>query len=169
LFTFEGPVTPANCISLGTTQRLRLQTAQILFYSALEGKTLPTETASLVDAEILDLERKRYEAVMKQDFTAFGAMCHPDLVYTHSNGERDSLDSYLHKCRTGHYVYHRIEHPVEKVVLVGDTAIVVGEMRADITAGGKDLHLDNNSLAVWVRAGGAWKLLAYQPTVLSAR
>jgi ketosteroid isomerase-like protein len=129
---------------------------------------LTTETAPPADAEVLTLEYRRYEAVTKQDFEAFEAMCHPDLVYTHSNGERDSLESYLHKCRTGHYVYHRIAHPVEKVVIAGDTAIVVGEMQADITAGGKDLHLNNSSLAVWVRGDGAWKLLAYQPTVLPA-
>jgi hypothetical protein len=39
-------------------------------------------------------------------------------------------------------------------------------MHADITAGGVRKTLANRSLAVWVRAGDHWLLLAYQPTVL---
>ena len=129
---------------------------------------LTTEAVALADAEIRNLERIRYDAVKNQDFETFSELCHPDLVYTHSNGERDSLQSYLHKCRTGTYIYHRIEHPVERVVVTGDVAVVVGQMHADITASGKEVRLTNSSLAVWVRVDGAWKLLAYQPTVLPA-
>ncbi|MFC9790350.1 nuclear transport factor 2 family protein [Rhodococcus sp. NPDC127528] len=115
-------------------------------------------------AEILALEDKRYQAVVEKDFAAFRSLCHPDLVYTHSNGARDSIESYMDKCATGFYVYHRIDHPVDDVLVVGDTAVVVGEMNASITAGGTDKELVNNSIAVWVNEDGAWLLLAYQPT-----
>jgi ketosteroid isomerase-like protein len=47
---------------------------------------------------------------------------------------------------------------------VGDTALVLGEMNADLTAGGVRKQLRNNALAVWVRDGGTWKLIGYQPT-----
>lgn len=125
---------------------------------------MTTETAAATDAEIQRLEQLRYEAVTNQDFESFNELCHADLIYTHSNGERDSLRSYLDKCRSGHYVYHRIDHPIEDIVVVGDVALVIGEMNADITVAGKPKRLENTSIAVWVREGGAWKFLAYQPT-----
>jgi uncharacterized protein (TIGR02246 family) len=119
------------------------------------------------DAErVRALEDQRYAAVVAGDFDAFAALAHPQLAYTHSNGELDDLASYLAKCRSGHYVYHRINHPVDRIVVTGDTAAVIGEMHAELTAGGVRKSLANRSLAVWVRTDGDWRLLAYQPTVL---
>lgn len=122
------------------------------------------DDAAATRAEILELETRRYRAVVAGDFDLFRSLCHPQLVYTHSNGSRDTVDSYVEKCASGFYVYHRIDHPTTEILLVGDTAVVVGEMNAAITAGGKDKELLNNSIAVWVKEGGSWLLLAYQPT-----
>ncbi|PKV97667.1 ketosteroid isomerase-like protein [Amycolatopsis echigonensis] len=123
-------------------------------------------TAADVEATIRDLEESRYAAVISGDIEAFSAHAHPDLAYTHSNGVTDTLDSYREKLRAGYYVYHRIDHPVDRILVSGDTAVVVGEMHADITAGGTRKTLANKALAVWVRENGRWLLLAYQPTVL---
>jgi hypothetical protein len=124
---------------------------------------------------IRQLEDRRYDAVVAGDFTAFEALCHPELTYTHSTAVVDSLESYLRKCHDGHYDYHSIEHPVSAVRIIGDTALVFGEMKADLTAGGVRKQLDNLSLrlssclrtppAVWTKLDGEWKLLAFQPTV----
>ncbi|MFC9352911.1 nuclear transport factor 2 family protein [Arthrobacter sp. NPDC057013] len=116
------------------------------------------------EQDILSLEDSRYEAVLRADFEAFADLCHKDLVYAHSNGDRDDLGSYMEKCRQGVYVYHRIDHPVEQVKIIGDVALVMGEMHADLTIRGTQTSLDNTALAVWVRSGSSWKLLAYQPT-----
>ena len=115
---------------------------------------------------VSELERRRYAAMVSGDFDDFAAVCHPDLIYTHSTGTTDSLESYLAKCRTGYYVYHRIEHPVTRIVVAGPTVLVLGEMHADLTVDGVRKQLRNSSLAVWVDQGGAWLLIAYQPTPL---
>lgn len=118
---------------------------------------------------ILELESARYQAVIDRDFDTFRRLCHPDLVYTHSDSARDTLESYLEKCRAGFYTYSRIEHPVEDVLISGDTVVVVGRMHASITAGGAPKELNTNSIAVWVKsAEDSWLLLAYQPTPLPA-
>ena len=113
---------------------------------------------------IVELERLRYDAVVAGDFDAFAAVCHPDLIYTHSNGVTDTLAAYLEKCRSGYYVYHAVDYPVTKIVIVGDLALVLGEMNAELTSGGTRKQLRNSSLAVWVRVAEDWKLIAYQPT-----
>ena len=56
---------------------------------------------------ITELERQRFEAVVAGDFDVFASVCHPDLMYTHSNGVTDTLAEYLAKCRDGFYVYHQ--------------------------------------------------------------
>lgn len=130
--------------------------------------TQPTDAAD-IRSVILKLESDRYRAVLNGDFDAFARLCHPDLVYTHSDSARDSLETYLTKCREGFYTYSRIEHPVEDVLIAGDTVVVVGRMHASITAGGAPKELNNNAIAVWVKSDdGAWLLLAYQPTPLPA-
>ena len=84
----------------------------------------------------------------------------------HSSGARDTKAEYLRKVRTGYYDYWRIDHPVERVEVVGDTALVVGRMTADLGVDGTPKTIDNLSLAVWTRIAGDWRLLAYAPTRL---
>lgn len=122
------------------------------------------QTTSPAHALIQGLEDKRYEAVLNQDFDTLESLCHPELVYGHTGGNRDSLDTYLGKLRTGALRYHRIDHPVENIVLVGDTALVIGQMNADLTVDGINKALNNNALAVWTKDTGDWKFVAYQPT-----
>jgi ketosteroid isomerase-like protein len=48
--------------------------------------------------------------------------------------------------------------------LVGNTALVIGQMNADLTVNGSSKKLNNNVLAVWIKDTGDWKFVAYQPT-----
>jgi ketosteroid isomerase-like protein len=117
------------------------------------------------DIEVItELERRRFAAMVVGDFDDFAALCHPDLIYTHSTAVTDTLDSYLAKCRDGFFDYHRIDHPITKIVVTGDVGLVLGEMNADLTIGGTRKQLRNSSLAVWVRGGESWRLIGYQPT-----
>ncbi|MGW2254991.1 nuclear transport factor 2 family protein [Kitasatospora sp. NPDC001660] len=110
------------------------------------------------------LENRRFEALVAGDLDGFTEITHPELVYTHSSGTLDTLDSYLAKCASGFFVYHWIEHPIDRITVVGDTAIVIGDMRADLSVNGVHRKLENRSLAVWTRVDGQWKFLAYQAT-----
>ncbi|MFA3843027.1 hypothetical protein [Streptomyces aureus] len=66
----------------------------------------------------------------------------------------------------GHLI-DRIDHPVDRINASGETAVVVGEMHADMTAGGARKTLVNRSVAIWAHDRDRWLLPAYQPTVLS--
>ncbi|OXR38731.1 DUF4440 domain-containing protein [Pseudomonas jessenii] len=118
------------------------------------------ETEDLIRA----LEDKRYNAILAGDFEAFRALAHPDLSYAHTSGVVDTLQSYLDKCLGGFYIYHSIDHPIQAIKVVGDIALVFGEMNGEITAGGIQKTLRNKALAVWEQRDGEWKLIAYQPT-----
>jgi hypothetical protein len=102
------------------------------------------------------------------DLAVLDELCAEELSYAHSSGARDTKDEYLEKVRSGYYVYRRVDHPVERVAVAGDTAIVVGRMTADLDVDGTPKTIDNLALAVWTRGAGPWQLLAYAPTSLPA-
>jgi hypothetical protein len=116
--------------------------------------------------EVLAAEDRRYGAMQDGDLAALDELCADALSYAHSSGTRDTKSEYLGKIGSGYYAYRRIEHPVERVEVVGDTAIVVGRMTADVEVQGVLKTIDNLALAVWTRQSGGWRLLAYAPTSL---
>ena len=115
---------------------------------------------------VLAAEDRRYRAMQDADLATLTEVCADELSYAHSSGVRDTRSEYLEKLRSGYYVYRRIEHPVERVEVLGDTAIVLGRMTADVEVQGTLKTIDNLALAVWTRASGTWQLLAYAPTSL---
>jgi ketosteroid isomerase-like protein len=114
--------------------------------------------------EVLAAEDRRYRAMVEADLDTLDRLCADELSYAHSSGVRDTKAEYFAKVRSGYYVYRRIDHPVERVEVVGDTAIVVGRMVADLVVDGVEKTIDNLALAVWTRTAQGWRLLAYAPT-----
>jgi hypothetical protein len=120
------------------------------------------------EKQVLAADDRRYAAMVDADLTALEELFAEELSYTHSSGVRDTKAEYLAKVRSGYYDYHRIDHPVERVVVVGDTAVVVGRMTADLHVDSTRKTIDNLALAVWTRTSGGWRLLAYAPSPLPA-
>ena len=116
--------------------------------------------------DVLAAEDERYRAMVDGDLPTLDRLLADEVSYAHSSGVRDSKEQYLAKLRSGYYDYHRIDHPVERVEVLGDTAVVVGRMTADLTVDGTRKTIDNLALAVWTRTDAGWRLLAYAPTRL---
>jgi hypothetical protein len=116
------------------------------------------------------LEARRYQAMLDGDTTILDALCSDDLIYTHSRGDHDDKQSYLHKVDSGHFTYLEITHPADRILVVQGAALVTGRMTAKVSvAGRRTVHVDNRYLAVWVREHGTWKFVAYQPTPIISR
>ncbi|WP_317762240.1 hypothetical protein [Rhodococcus opacus] len=47
-------------------------------------------------------------------------------MYTHTSGITDTLESYTSELCQPYYVYHSIEHPIDRVVTVHDVTLVLG-------------------------------------------
>ncbi|MGO4250255.1 nuclear transport factor 2 family protein [Paenarthrobacter sp. RAF54_2] len=124
------------------------------------------DSSSNAKAVIQRLEDQRYDAVLAGDVDSFEGLCHPELVYTHSRGNTDSLKDYTDKLRSGVVRYHRIDHQSETITIVGNTALVIVRMNADLTVNGTPMTMKNSALAVWVNEEGSWKFVAYQATPL---
>jgi ketosteroid isomerase-like protein len=114
--------------------------------------------------QIRALEDRRYQAVTDGDVAALDELFAADLVYTHSDAATDTKQSYLDKLASGYFKYGPISHPEISIVVHGDCVLVIGDMRGEAQIGGQTRVLNNKSLAVWVREGERWALIAYQPT-----
>lgn len=112
------------------------------------------------------LEDRRYQAMIDGDVETLDELCSPDLIYTHSRGERDTKRTYLEAVRSGAIRYGHIEHPIARILVHGDCALVWGEMHATAWVGNEERTLANSALAVWTRGDGEWRLAGYQPTPL---
>lgn len=81
----------------------------------LLGLALPTLTfaqtkndqaaAKLVET----LERQRFEAQVKKDYTVLEKVFAEDLVYTHSNGKQNNKQEYIQSIRDGKSQYEKID------------------------------------------------------------
>ncbi len=118
----------------------------------------------VVAKQISELEAKRYRAMTDADVGTLAGLFAADLVYTHSDATADGKQSYLDKLSSGHFDYGVLEHPETSIVVRGDCAIVIGDMRGEVKIGAQTRVLNSRSLAVWVRENGDWVLLAFQPT-----
>ncbi|WP_247256459.1 nuclear transport factor 2 family protein [Pseudomonas moorei] len=116
---------------------------------------------------ISSLEELRYQAMQSNALENIQRLLHPELSYVHSSGKVDNRDSFLKNLREGLSVYHRIQHVVHKVYQSGNTAIVFGEMVADITSHGVAKTIQNRTLNIWLKTGTNWQLFAYQPTPIA--
>src|SRR3712207_8534350 len=96
---------------------------------------------------VLAAEDRRYQAMQDGDLATLDELCAEELSYAHSSGGRDTKREYLDGVGSGHFVYHRVEHPVERVEVYGDTAVVIGRMIAELDVRGTPRRLDNYALA----------------------
>ena len=117
--------------------------------------------------DIRALEARRYAAMRAGDTEALGALLSERLVYAHSDATADGKASYLGTLTDGSLRYLRIDFTTEAVLEAGpDAAAALGRMSARVHRDGAEREIAAMTLALWVREGDAWRLLAYQPTAL---
>ena len=118
------------------------------------------------EAAVRAAEEARRGAMLATDTGALSRLSSPRLVYTHSDGARDTRDSYLEKVAGGHFAYHRLAFDIEQVDIHAGTALVHGRVAGEVEVAGAPRRLDCRYLAVWALEEDAWRLRAFQPTPL---
>ena len=119
-----------------------------------------------VKSTILELESRRFRAMIEGDARALDELLADTLVYTHSYGGADSKASYLDGIRAKKWVYRKIERPKEDMQVHGDCVIVTGQVRIELLADGKPKVLNSAYTDVWVKGPKGWQMTAWQSTPL---
>jgi uncharacterized protein (TIGR02246 family) len=121
---------------------------------------------SRVDADtIRALEQQRYYAMRDGDVDVLDELYADEMLYTHSNATRDTKDSLLTKIRNQELrCTDVLYYPEDVVVVLGDTAVVAGQVIGTVYVNGAPFKQCNRAVAVWTRQCGRWRVIAYQST-----
>jgi len=112
--------------------------------------------------EILGLEDRRIEAMVKGDVQALEEILADDLIYTHTTARLDTKASFIDAVKTGKSNYKSVDRKNVEVRNLGDTAVVTGHAR---------FHVGDNKFAarftdVYAKRNGSWQMVAWQSTRL---
>ena len=120
-----------------------------------------------VSKDVQAAERQRCAAMLANDRQALEAILDPALHFAHATGAVDGKEAYLAKMSGGRIRYVDIAWSEERVTPLGDvSAMITGRMATDVEVDGVAKQLRNRVIAVWVRSGDRWQLLAFQSTPL---
>ena len=125
----------------------------------------PLPVGNALREEILALEAKRTDAMVRQDIGALASLLADDLSYTHSDGRTDTKESFLGLIGGSAIRYLGVDFSNQEVIDCGDAVIVRGTARMNLLKeqGGRQnysvLFLD-----VWARREGRWQMVGWQAT-----
>jgi len=131
--------------------------------------TLPARipAATEITMAIRQLDATRLEGLVRGDLASLRTIFHPDGVYTHGSGLRESNQSYLSRLERGDLRYLAMRYEVPPAINLhdGHTAIVSG--RVQLTSQGRagaknDRTMAATAVYAWSSAG--WRLVSYQGT-----
>jgi ketosteroid isomerase-like protein len=118
-----------------------------------------------VCAQIEKLEEARYDAMIAGDIQALEDLLDDDMTYAHSSGVVGGKCSYLKGIANRVWDYRSVARsgfttPTPAITVVGDTALVFARLDIHSVNSGREIKFATRTLAVWVRRGERWRLLA---------
>jgi uncharacterized protein DUF4440 len=125
----------------------------------------PLPVGHALREEVLVLERKRADAMVRQDLETLASLVADDLSYTHSDGRTDTKESFLNLVAGPALRYLGIDYANQEVIDCGDAVVVRGTARMKLLRepGGRQnyvvLFLD-----VWARRDGRWQTVSWHAT-----
>jgi ketosteroid isomerase-like protein len=114
--------------------------------------------------DVLRADDRRFEAMRKQDWPALDASLAEDLVYVHSTARVESKAEHIGNLKAGRPNYRGIAPRDRKVRVVGGVGIVNGVSEMQVENAGKEQRFTVRYLAVYAKAGDAWRMTAWQST-----
>jgi hypothetical protein len=117
-----------------------------------------------IEAEVLSADDRRFEAMRKQDWPGLEAALADDLMYVHSTARLESKAEHVGNLKAGKPRYRGIAPRDRKVRVNGNVGIVNGVTEMHVDNAGKEQRFTVRYLAVYARAGQAWRMIAWQST-----
>jgi hypothetical protein len=116
---------------------------------------------------VIDLDRKRMQAMAAQDIAALEGLLADDLVYTHSSARLDTKKSLIGNMQSGATVYNAVEPSEVKAQDLGSAVVLTGVARIRVTSGGNPNSFAVRFTDVYANKGGKWQMVAWQSTRLA--
>lgn len=115
---------------------------------------------------VIDLDRKRMQAMAAKDVATLEAVIADDLIYTHSSARLDTKRSLIDNMVKGSTVYTAVEPSDVKAQDLGDTVVLTGVAQIKVTVNGAPNAFGVRFTDVYARRGGKWQMVTWQSTRL---
>lgn len=116
--------------------------------------------------KIIELDKKRMDAMCQKDIATLNALLSDDLVYTHSSARLDTKQSLIGGMESGKTVYTSVEPSDVKAQDLGDAVVLTGAARISVVSNGRPINFGVRFTDVYVNQGGQWQMAAWQSTRL---
>ncbi len=114
--------------------------------------------------EIAQVEQTWANSLMKADYATFEKLLSNDFMYVHSGGNVQERASFVGDLTSGKARYEKVEVTDMKIMRHGDAAVVSGKLQMSGVSNGGQFNVRGILAHVWVKEGGAWKLVLNQTT-----
>ena len=144
-----------------TRRRLALASGLMLAVPVLAaGTTVLAQSADVAAVDKATAELR--EAMLTADRAKLTALLSDQLSYGHSAGRLETKAQFLDVVAGKKTLYKSMSFSDATTSVAGNNAIVRHVMTVDTETDGKPATAKVGALQVWVKEGGAWKLLARQ-------
>ncbi len=113
---------------------------------------------------IIELDRKRMNAMAQKDIATLNALLSDDLVYTHSTARLDTKKSLIEGMESGKTVYTAVEPSDVKAQDLGTAVVLTGAARISVMSSGKPNSFRVRFTDVYANNNGQWQMVTWQST-----
>ena len=117
---------------------------------------------------IIDLDRKRMQAMAAKDVATLEAVLADDLIYTHSSARLDTKQSLIGAMVSGATAYTGVEPSGVKAQDLGDAVVLTGIAEIKVVSNGTPNAFGVRFTDVYARRDGRWQMVTWQSTRLPA-
>ena len=134
-------------------------------FFVLPSAATPEKTKqSRVEQEILQLEKARIEALVRNDRAALERILADDLTYTHSSGETETKAEFLARLASGNLKYLSMEHEDVRARTYGNVAVLTGRSKVRVLLAGQERNFQIRFINAYAKRSEGWQMVAWQST-----
>jgi hypothetical protein len=115
---------------------------------------------------IIELDKKRMDAMAAKDVAFLNGVLADDLIYTHSSARLDTKASLVGNMESGSTVYQSVVPSDVKAQDLGEAVVLTGVARIKVHSGGKPMDFGVRFTDVYAKRNGKWQMVVWQSTKL---
>ena len=123
-----------------------------------------TSTQVAAEQELLETQRRRFDAVVGHDYAVLDQLFADDLTYVHTSARLETKPEFIAALREDRIFFKAIDTEDVRIRLYTDVGLITGIARITLRGREQDTVLRVRFQDVWARTGGRWREVAWQTT-----
>ena len=115
---------------------------------------------------VINLDRKRMQAMAAKDIATVDPLLADNLIYTHSSARVDTKLSLIASLKSGDLVYYALEPSDVRAQVLGEAVALTGLARVKVLSTGKEHDARVRFTDVYAKRSGLWQMVVWQSTRL---